>query len=410
MRRPKSHNIRILELYKNDRSFKDISKIIYEEYGILKTVDNIQKSVSSKKVIQINSYHSKVKKTNITLISDVLKLKSYPLNSQEISNFIYKSNNIRLSRKEINKIVYQSMKTIVVYDRDTYTYSLVKNELTKEDRKKEVNSEFDEKVKNYSTHFVFETVKKFFKDNLIEVSTGNEKLDYIVKSIVKDNVITKCEEDFLINKAKEFGFSQDIIKKAKEHIESNNPYLDNLIDLVFDDGIISDEELFFLDEKTKENNFSDEFVSKRFWLIGFSKHLSSLLKIKGFEKVVKLIFIYISLDLKNESNDIILFSKLDVFSNSSINEITNEISNSLEQLTRRLLAQTNKVKKIDSFIDEVFDKIKLETNIENKENNHNQLHLSKIINIVNEEKRRLGSPSANLLAENILFRLEQNKL
>ena len=39
---------------------------------------------------------------------------------------------------------------------------------------------------------------------------------------------------------------------------------------------------------------------------------------------------------------------------------------------------------------------------------NSQINILKMI--INEEKRRIGSPQANLLAENILFRIENNNL
>ena len=71
------------------------------------------------------------------------------------------------------------------------------------------------------------------QNKLIEISTGNDKIDYLIKSVVKDNLITEAEELFLKNKAKEFSFEDDIIDKAKQLLEQNNPYLDNIIHIIF---------------------------------------------------------------------------------------------------------------------------------------------------------------------------------
>ena len=321
LKKPKNYNLRIFELDKKDVSYREIIKIIYKEYRILLTQETLQKKLSPEQKETIKSYISDKESKNMKLVLSVLENNQHGITSREISNILRNEFNTLLNKQEVNKLIYRKLTGDVYYCKNTYRYSLKK--FNTEQKKKKENK-FDELINDYSSENVQLVVSNFFKNKLIEISTGNDKIDYLIKSVVKDNLITEAEELFLKNKAKEFSFEDDIIDKAKQLLEQNNPYLDNIIHIIFDDGIVSNEELSFLNEKTTENDFTQEFVNNRFWVIAFSEYRYHLLKLKGFDNIFKLIFIYLELNLNTRLNDDKLIEYLNIFSNYSIEDVVNQ--------------------------------------------------------------------------------------
>tara|TARA_B110000208_G_scaffold183191_1_gene235647 strand:- start:128 stop:1039 length:912 start_codon:yes stop_codon:yes gene_type:complete len=298
------------------------------------------------------------------------------------------------------------MRDEITYNNDTYQYSLIKKIAINSNKKEK--SEFDSFIQNINEKELLQKVEMFFKDKYIDVATGNKQIDYLIKSIVKDNIITDCEELFLKNKTKEYNLPGSIIDKAKKHLEQNNPYLDNIIHIIFDDGIVSDNELLFLNEKTVENNFTEEFVNNRFWMIAFSDYSTHLLKLPHVEDLMKLIFIYNELGLRNESNDSKLISGLNIFSDKSIINVIRNAKKKIRVLVIQLLNELNKINNSVLFIDEAISKLKVTKSLDivTETADENKSEIFKLIKILNQEKIRLGSPDVNLLVENVKYRIE----
>ena len=403
LKKPKNYNLRIFELDKKDVSYREIIKIIYKEYRILLTQETLQKKLSPEQKETIKSYISDKESKNMKLVLSVLENNQHGITSREISNILRNEFNTLLNKQEVNKLIYRKLTGDVYYCKNTYRYSLKKFN-TEQKNKKE--NKFDELINDYSSENVQLVVSNFFKNKLIEISTGNDKIDYLIKSVVKDNLITEAEELFLKNKAKEFSFEDDIIDKAKQLLEQNNPYLDNIIHIIFDDGIVSNEELSFLNEKTTENDFTQEFVNNRFWVIAFSEYRYHLLKLKGFDNIFKLIFIYLELNLNTRLNDDKLIEYLNIFSNYSIEDVVNQAEKDILAFISELLRNSEKIKNINYFLNEAYDKIVLSNTESFNLNNSDETLLTRLIKILNQEKIRLGSPDVNLLVENVKYRIE----
>ena len=321
-----SHNIRILELHRTNNPVKDIRTTIYNEFGIRMTLDSIQKKLTSKTIKNNFIQNNQKKETNKSIIRKALELYNTPLSSRDLSKILLQKFNLQISKKEINTIIFRSMKDEISYNNDTYQYSLNKSINIQTLKKKK--TEFDCFIQqNKKESELLEIVHMFFKNKYINVNTGNKEIDDLIKTVVKDNIITDCEELFLKTKAKEYNLPEKIIDIAKEHLEKNNPYLDNIIHIIFNDGIISDNELLFLNEKTIENNFSEEFVNNRFWIIAFSDYSIHLLKLPLIEKLMKLIFLYSELGFINKTNDSKLILSLNIFSDKSIINVNKIIFN-----------------------------------------------------------------------------------
>ena len=403
LKKPKNYNLRIFELDKKDVSYREIIKIIYKEYRILLTQETLQKKLSPEQKETIKSYISDKESKNMKLVLSVLENNQHGITSREISNILRNEFNTLLNKQEVNKLIYRKLTGDVYYCKNTYRYSLKK--FNTEQKKKKENK-FDELINDYSSENVQLVVSNFFKNKLIEISTGNDKIDYLIKSVVKDNLITEAEELFLKNKAKEFSFEDDIIDKAKQLLEQNNPYLDNIIHIIFDDGIVSNEELSFLNEKTTENDFTQEFVNNRFWVIAFSEYRYHLLKLKGFDNIFKLIFIYLELNLNTRLNDDKLIEYLNIFSNYSIEDVVNQAEKDILAFITELLRNSEKIKNINYFLNEAYDKIVLSNTESFNLNNSDETLLTRLIKILNQEKMRLGSLDADLIVENVKYRIE----
>ena len=403
LRKQKNYNLRIFELDKKDISYREIIKIIYKEYRILLTKETLEKKLTPVQKETIKSYISDKESRNIKLVLSVLENNQHGISSGEISNILRNEFNTLLHKQEVNKLIYRKLTSDVYYCKNTYRYSLKKFN-TEQKNKKE--NKFDELINDYSSENVQLVVSNFFKNKLIEISTGNDKIDYLIKSVVKDNLITEAEELFLKNKAKEFSFEDDIIDKAKQLLEQNNPYLDNIMHIIFDDGIVSNEELLFLNEKTTENDFTQEFVNNRFWVIAFSEYRYHLLKLKGFDNIFKLIFIYLELNLNNRLNDDKLIEYLNIFSNYSIEDVVNQAEKDIIAFISELLRNSEKIKNINYFLNEAYTKIVLSNTESFNLNNSDETLLTMLIKILNQEKMRLGSLDADLIVENVKYRIE----
>ena len=405
-----SYTSRILELHKKNNINKEIRDIIYNEYGIRMTLDNIEKKLTINSIKNNSQINNQKKETNRSIISSAIAMHNAPLSSKDLSKLILKKFNLRLSKREINAIIFRSMRNEIAYNNDTYQYSIVKK--TTINSTKEEKSEFDCFLQNAKEDELLQIVEMFFKNKYIDVATGNKEVDYLIKTIVKDNIITDCEELFLKNKTKEYNLPENIIDIAKEHLEQNNPYLDNIIHIIFDDGIISDNELLFLNEKTVENNFTEKFVNNRFWMIAFSDYSIHLLKLPLVEDLIKLIFLYNELGFTSETNDAKLILALNIFSDKSILNVIKNAEEKIRLFLIQLLEESNKIENSVLFINEAIFKLKIDKRevINSEAKGGTDSDIFKIIKVINEEKRRLGSPAANLLAENILFRIEQNNL
>lgn len=407
MRKPKNYNLRIFELDEKGVSFHGIIKNIYKEYGIRLTKEALRKKLATVQKENIKSYISNKESKNIELILSVLGNNLHGLTSREISKILRTEFDTLLRKQEVNKLIYGKLKNEVYYCKNTYRYSLKK---FKAKGKNKIENNFDELIRDYSSENVQSVVSSFFKNKLIEISTGNDKIDYLIKTVVKDNLITEAEELFLKNKAKEFNFEDSIIDKAKQLLEQNNPYLDNIIHIIFDDGVVSDEELEFLNEKTKENSFSEEFVNNRFWVIAFSEYKYHLLKIKRFKNIFKLIFIYLKLNFNSDFNDNELAKCLNIFSNKNINDVVNQAEEKLRDFIFMLAKKSREIENFDEFINELFKRIEFsnhETETFSVEaDKDSTITRSRLIKILNQEKIRLGSPDVNLFVENVKYTIK----
>ena len=75
-------------------------------------------------------------------------------------------------------------------------------------------------------------ILKKFKDFITKdfkiLKIEDEKLNELIKIIVRDNLISDTEKKFLQEKTKELNLPKDLLKESTDYLFSNNPYLDNV--------------------------------------------------------------------------------------------------------------------------------------------------------------------------------------
>ena len=406
------YKIRITELRSEGVSTSDIARMIYREYGIrLKTnqITNVSTDTSELNISQLKSSDEIL----VNTIENILTRSHIPLSSKSLAIRIKSEFDQRVTKSEVNKLIFKHLKDKVYYDRYRFTYSWKGEKVTeKKDNLVDKNEFVENRVKSIVGEFdsvnIMLEIKNYFRDALIEVSTGIEQIDYLIKSVVKDNIITSCEETFLRSKAKEFGYSEDIISVAKKSLESNNPYLDNLIHIIFDDGLITPEELVFLKEKTNENGFSTTFVNERFWMIGLAEYTNHLVKMESLDKVVLLHYVLHKNNPEKFSYDKLL-TDLDIYNTQDLSELgkimceklAKELNEELHEKFSLEFDYSNFILKNISIITDESDSTDISTSDSTDS-------LSKFLKILNQERMRIGSPDVNLLVENINYRIENN--
>lgn len=401
------HYMRINDLRSMGISESDIVEIIYREYGLRLKISDVKNSQS----YSLSSLSSVSFDSNfiVQIIQDILEESKTPLSSAEISRILKEKYFYRVTKKEIFTIINDFLSDSILFNSNNLTYTFKNNNYIIDNIQHiySLSDVLDSILYIYKDVDIISAIKEKFRSHLLVVSTGIHEIDYLIKSIVKDNRITECEEIFLRSKAKEFGYSGDIIATAKHSLESNNPYLDKLIHIIFDDGLITNDELAYLREKTEENGFSSAFVNERFWTIGLSEYTQHLLKLDPLDKVIVLFFIY------NKINDNIYhieqfiqhldfyqFEDISSIGDANLERISKMLNNSLKDKYGYEYNYANFI--LDNII------IKKDWYQVTKELQNNNTDLSKFIKVLNQERLRIGSPDVNLLFENVCFRLENN--
>lgn len=338
------------------------------------------------------------------ICSFLKKKKEISLN--EIEAYLNKSI-VKIDINVIDKLIKNEGKDIIGFKPYKNKYYL---------KSDSVKKRFDNNYINRNTNTqVLVDFKNIFKSFYVFFESGNKEIDYIIKCIVKDNVITLNEELFLKAKLRELNQDESIIDILKEKVNENNPYLDNLIKIIFSDDKVSEEELVFLKEKTEENNLTKVNVNKRFWSIGFNQNLKVFKNNQHFKKLVKLFYLckYIGFSKIKDSN--YLFNKLSIFYSNDIEKNLKYSVNSIEEEIKLFLENEYDCEPTNVFSD-LYNKVTLlvedtHTKKEDvvKENNE-ELQSDfeeKLYKILKQEKMRIGSPAADLLAENIKFRFKK---
>jgi hypothetical protein len=404
----RNHNLRISELIENGFNNSDIARLIQKEYSIYLITSQIDKKRDVKFLTKTKTeYETKTKDTS-SKIEKIMASDNYSAKTgKEIREIFHSSHGRRLSKEEFNSIVWGPLKQKFNHCRVSWTYEWKRETIRTKRKATNPLSEVEDKLKDFNP---FETLKNEARKNFIKVNSGNKKIDELIRTVVKDNRITQCEEEFLIQKTVELNLPVSLLYEATKSLHENNPYLDNLIHLVFEDGVITKEEIKFLKEKVIENEFNPIYFNVRFWQIGLIHYMDHLLKYELFSNIIKYWGINFKLKLSTELGNEFYFNALNIFESSSFESLLmkgeKKINTSLNYAIKHSLYKNLLLENCIGYF-----KSPSISNIEKIEPDKPlNSHINLLKTIINEEKRRLGSPQGNLLAENILFRIEQNNL
>ena len=406
------HTKRVHELHNLGLEDSEIRYKITKEFGIRLTIAQIEKIYNT-----VNTKSSKEEVDRIKhlskIIEEIIKGSSSPLKAKSISKKIREIHGELVTKSEINKIIYRDLRDKVVYNPYLFNYRWKNTDKVDTSLRSTdgiVRRKIESIIGDFEGFDLNEELRVLFKNDHIKVSTGIDKIDYLIKSVVKDNIITECEEAFLRSKAKEFGYSGDIISQAKRSMGQNNPYLDNIIHIIFDDGLITAEELFFLKEKAAENDFTEAFVNERFWTIGLAEYFHHLIKYKPLDEILTLAFF--SLKIRPTADSFIkLHQELNIFNSNDLSTIASGYIAKLKAKINNELEEEFGLKyDYVSYILREFILTPEESRVEATQDpsDETSVGLKKFMKLLNQERLRIGSPDVNLLVENINYRIENN--
>ena len=407
------YNERISELIASGQTNEEIIRIIRNEYRIHLSITQIDKkrepSVLTNEINRIE-----FEKNNLrNIIREILLSDDHrPKSAKEIAGILKEKYNIRFSRPEISRLLYsRPLKDEVNHCRITYTYTSIHatTQIKNSDNVEYKDFGIEYYIGVFQHGDVLSELQTAVRQNFFQISSGNSKFDDLVKNILRDNIITPTEELFLTEKAKEYNISNEQLHNIRASLHQNNPYFDNIIHLVFEDGKITLNELQFLREKIVEHGFSEKFFNVRFWQIGIRDYLSYLI---GFEQFANVIKLWKLNQIINSSSprlkDELFFTSLNIMNGESLEII---LENGLKLILTQLLSTYNvtplNIKKIINSVDFVkFEQDMKLTHDSEVDKGSTKLTRNVLIRIIEEEKRRIGSPAASLLAENIIFRID----
>ena len=240
----------------------------------------------------------------------------------------------------------------------------------------------------------------------LDIDTGVEQLNLAIKNIVRDNLITETEKSYILSKAEEYNYKGDILEKVHLATNMNNPYLDGIIQFIYDDGIITEDELRHLKRNAEQIGLLPKYLNRRFWTLSGADFSSSLITLTLFQKFLGLYHFGIEHieGWEKRLTPETLSRYCDIYLGKSIEAI---LDRGVTRLTQVIAENTNQsAEQISSEIEsiEFILNSKKHSEPEDFEAEANPNH-AKFLRILKEEGERLGDPQANLLIQNVLFRL-----
>uniref|UniRef100_UPI00404A2838 hypothetical protein n=1 Tax=Flavobacterium sp. TaxID=239 RepID=UPI00404A2838 len=331
-----SHNLRISELIENGFSDSEIVHLIKKEHRIHCSVDQIKSKRAGNFIESTKSDIETQTNIEIEKIQHIFQLDNCrPKSRKEIRKIYFDIYGLKLSDDEFTRIVWGELKSKFTHCRTTWSYQWNEKPTVQNDK---INIELELIKGELSDFNPFETLNNQARKNFIKVNSGNKRIDELIKTVVKDNKITECEEEFLKQKTAELGLPISVLEEAKRSLHENNPYLDNLLHLVFEDGIVTNQELLFLKEKVIENKYNPVFFNVRFWQIGLLHYMDYLLKYEPFVNIVKFWGVNYKLKIDSNLGDKFYYNSLNIFESTNFKDllvngeimIKNRLNNSLK--------------------------------------------------------------------------------
>ena len=225
-------------------------------------------------------------------------------------------------------------------------------------------------------------------ENYSNFESSKGELNEIIKLIVRDNVITEIEEEFLVEKANELNLDKNLINKANEYLNSNNPFLDNILKVIFKDELIKENELDFLFEKSDEYGFSKSFVNVRFWQHFMNFHKEFLLNNSNFSKLIKLWGFTRNFRLSFDINDWMIM-QMSIYKFNDINKSIINCQDKLESVISELTSER--------FTHFNFDELYKKINVISKRDtlNQKQIKINKFSELIVKSEKKQNSTHWN---------------
>ena len=253
---------------------------------------------------------------------------------------------------------------------------------------------------------LIETFKIEARSQKLDIDTGIEQLNLAIKNIVRDNLITETEKSYILSKAEEYNYKGDILEKVHLATNMNNPYLDGVIEFIYDDGIITEGELRHLKRNAEQIGLLPKYLNRRFWTLSGADFSSYLITLPLFQKFLGLYHFGIQHIERWEKRltpetlsrycDIYLGKSIEVILDRGVTQLTQVIAEKTNQSAEQI---SSEIESIEFILDS-----KRHTESKDFEAEANPTS-AKFLRILKEEGERLGDPQANLLIQNVLFRL-----
>jgi hypothetical protein len=339
----------------------------------------------------------------------LLKRLKFPLKKSEIKRILNHELFNRVSKNELGHILPGLVGSFLDYNKSNFKYQLRNRSQTSIDFNNTVAIETE-----YSSELSGAQISRWYanliRSKFFQLETGSIEIDNLIKNIVKDNVITPIEREFLTTKIAKFGLDEELIlEQAQLALGINNPYLDNIIHLVFEDGEVESKELEFLLEKCVENRLKPDQVNTRFWQIAVVYYQSALLQYQAYSNWLKLLN-YLVHDASIPKDEFRIEPQyyFKVFGSDEFENILSSGYTMVHEKVRMTLIRRDPMTnlQIDSAIQKILELNSI-PNTPPNEPTHSEgsITIKELIKIMTEEKRVIGDPAANLLMENVLFRL-----
>jgi len=249
----------------------------------------------------------------------------------------------------------------------------------------------------------FKLVQECLRRELLNVRDFPESIQKIVATVVKDNVITDFEYRFLSQKFGELGLPLGLLDDIQRSLMRYSKSFDDLLHIIFEDRIITSEEILFLSEKIDERELPREVLIQRFWQIGFTYYPTTFSQLDGFARFLRLLLIKSCITGANiafEYPDFLLFKNFAAVFSVPIYTLESEIIDLLSPVFVGVSSENIEFLFKSISISPILDQIAVDSSEDKSSITHAYLKT-----ILEEERRRIGTPDAGLFLENIKFRL-----
>lgn len=373
---------------------REIQNALQREFKIYQSIKDIE--AEQQKAQTGKAVRTEKAITTIDAVKELLPPKG--LKSREISKILEQEYNINISKRDVYRVLSTD---------STFSYSPIYFTWTQREDKQKLKVNYREMAFAEFREFT-KKLRIEIEAKLVEAKSGFPILDQAIIHVVRDNVITENEWKFLENLSKKAGYTGNLRELVNKNLNSHNPYLDSLIHGAFHDGIIEDYEIHTIAEESTSIGFNELFITRRFWCIAIAEYFHDLLRIPEFVN-----FLIACCLLKRQGYELsplnILVESASLNVNSEFHATLEKVSTNLERRLNRPFGEIeNQIAAITPETVSLDDKNPSSKAMQQKEDERPELQLfTRFIEVLHEEKEKLGDPIANLLVENVLFQMDK---